>query len=100
MDVWCDTRVRLVQPDEVGASVASVVIEHVGLVELDSERLDGGSLESPIVGDVLDDDTLEISGWVLGRVVPVVGVEIDYGSQVLHRVPLDVPRPDLARRLP
>jgi hypothetical protein len=60
------------------------------------QRLWGCRIDSPVVGERTKTYALGIAGWALGRTLPVTGVEIVSENTVLRRVPLDVPRPDIA----
>src|SRR5215203_3799401 len=60
------------------------------------QRLWGCRIDSPVVGERTKPYALGIAGWALGRTLPVTGVEIVSENTVLRRVPLDVPRPDIA----
>ena len=64
------------------------------------ERLRGYYLEYPTSGSVAEAAALEVRGWVLGRQLSVVAVEICVGGRVIRRVPVDVRRDDVALAYP
>ena len=80
--------------------MALVEILDVQLAAPDPERLRGFALDAPQPGTKTDVYSFEIAGWVLGKLVPVVAVEIHTGDDVLRRVPLEHPRPDVAEYYP
>ena len=64
-----------------------------------SERLIASSLETN-QGEQAETCAVNVKGCVLGKEMPVVTVEILHGGRVLARVPVCVPRPDVARQYP
>jgi hypothetical protein len=64
--------------------------------DISEQRLWGCRIDAPVVGGRTNTYALDIAGWVLGRSLPVTDVEIVSKNTVLRRVPLDVPRPDIA----
>ena len=63
-------------------------------------RLVGRALDRPRPGELADGPTLPLVGWVLGRESRAVAVELLEGERVIRRLPLDHPRPDLAKAFP
>jgi hypothetical protein len=59
-----------------------------------------GNLERPRRGDQVDGDAIEMKGWVFGGSQTATAVEAVVGGQVLHRVPVDIHRPDVAANYP
>ncbi|MGH8064308.1 MAG: glycosyltransferase [Candidatus Entotheonellia bacterium] len=65
-----------------------------------SDRLWGGYIDIPKPGSRLDGYAIDLIGWVLGRVSPVVAVEVVHEGSVVRRVPITVSRPDVAAAFP
>jgi len=59
-----------------------------------------GFVELPKEASELGTYCMEVSGWVLGRSCPVVGVEVVVEGAVLQTAPVGRPRPDIARAFP
>jgi hypothetical protein len=81
-----------------------VEIVDIQLPGLASDQLWGCSLDGPRIGDgVAGRSTsyeLEVRGWVLGRRLPAVAIELQHDGSRLWRVPLDVKRPEIAASYP
>lgn len=60
----------------------------------------GCHIDLPKTGTVTDAHAIEVGGWALGDGNPAVAVELASGGQVFRRVPLGLPRPDLAEAFP
>lgn len=56
----------------------------------------GFALDSPKLGESSEHYSFTVEGWVVAREKPILGVEIWYGDRPIRRVPLNVPRPDVA----
>lgn len=76
--------------------MTSVEIVDVALTESDAEQLRGRNIEVPKTGSRIDNDTIPIIGWVLGRSSPLVTVEVVHDGRVLQSASIDVRRPDVA----
>lgn len=63
-------------------------------------RLRGFALDAPRPRTESDVYNFEVAGWVLGRRVPAVAMEVRADGTLLRRVPLDQPRPDVAEVYP
>ena len=57
-------------------------------------------LDSPGTGGAEDVYALRFEGWLMTQDVPPVAVEITRPGVLISRIPLSVPRPDLARIYP
>jgi len=70
------------------------------------EELYGYSIGNPTKGELVDANNVKIWGWVLGRVSSVIAIEITDETSVhpnnliLKTVPINVPRPDIAKIFP
>jgi GT2 family glycosyltransferase/SAM-dependent methyltransferase len=61
-----------------------------------SSELRGSSLDLPAAGAALPFPWLEIAGWAVGRHEPVAAIELAQEGRPFRRVPLELPRPDVA----
>ena len=71
----------------------------VSLADLDA-RLMGFHVDEPKAGSVSGVNTIGVTGWILGREVEPVAVEIVHGHAVIRRVPLQDVRLDVAAAYP
>lgn len=72
--------------------------EIVRVVEANSENLLAFSLDEPKPGTEQESTVLEFAGWVLGKTVPAVAVELLSGGSLFRTIPLDQTRSDVAKR--
>jgi glycosyltransferase involved in cell wall biosynthesis len=77
--------------------VALIEVLDVRESALDERRLVGFFLDYPRAGSITETTALDLWGWVIGRGAAAVAVEILEGDRVIRRVPVDVPREDVAR---
>ncbi len=75
----------------------AVEILEISRFNEDSEQLWGYSIDEPVSGKLYEGYILPINGWVLGRNVPVVDVELMYEGLLLRRAPVELLRFDVAR---
>jgi hypothetical protein len=68
--------------------------------ELDTEHLAGCHIERPKGPSESSTYALEMAGWVVGRRVPAVAVEVVHNAVAISRIPLTVTRRDLAAKFP
>jgi hypothetical protein len=69
--------------------------------QLDTERLVGCHVDRPRNGTESSTYAIEIAGWVVGRGVPVVGVDITHDGHFVSRIPFESrSRPDVAAKFP
>ena len=54
------------------------------------------SIDGPQVGREANPDRFLLDGWVLGEGRRAVAIEVRYGSEILTRLPVELPRPDVA----
>ena len=80
--------------------MALVEFEEVVQLPLDAGRLTGFFLDHPRSGMSSDASAVDVWGWVLGRSVPAVAVEIVHDGRVIRRAPVNVHRPDVAAAYP
>jgi glycosyltransferase involved in cell wall biosynthesis len=80
--------------------MALVEFEEVMQLPLDGERLTGFFLDYPLAGASSEATAVDVWGWVLGRSVPAVAVEIVHDGRVIRRAPVNVHRPDVAAAYP
>jgi hypothetical protein len=78
--------------------MSAVEIENVVQLPLAKEHLVGRHIDSPKAGST-ESFAAIISGWVLA-LRPVIGVEVVQDREVLRRVAVDIPRPDVAVAFP
>jgi len=71
----------------------------VALAPLDP-RLVGREIDQPRPGEISDGPTLPLMGWVIGRTVRTVAVELLHEGRVVRQILLDHPRPDLKVAFP
>ncbi len=58
--------------------------------------LTGFSIETPKAGHTSDNYVFEVQGWVVSNGSPATAIEVWYRDRSIRRVPLNVPRPDVA----
>jgi glycosyltransferase involved in cell wall biosynthesis len=76
-------------------------IVEVSLSDLDAERLWGRHIDLPKPSTQSEASALKLAGWVLGNESPAVAIELVHqGGKVMRRVPINHPRPDIARAFP
>ena len=72
----------------------------VYLPEPHDDRLWGCYIDAPKPGSKIDNHSLELVGWVVGRSAPAVAVELVHEGAVLRQVALNDRRPDIAAAYP
>jgi len=72
----------------------------VSVAEAEGERVVDFYLEAPVPGGPLDSNELTVAGWAVGRTSPVVAVELLNPAGECRRIPVSLPRPDIAAALP
>ena len=80
--------------------MALIEFSDVTLAPLDERRLQGFYLDYPSPGSRVEAAAVDIRGWVLGRTMPAVAVEVVHEGRVIRRVPVDIRRDDVARVYP
>jgi Sulfotransferase family len=80
--------------------LAVVNIVDVSSRDLSEEQLWGCNIDFPVPESRMGSQAFDIVGWVLGRRLPAIAVEIVSESTVLRRVPVDIRRPDIAAAFP
>jgi hypothetical protein len=71
------------------------------VAQLDAERLAGSHVDRPRSGSESSTYGIGIAGWVVGRHVPVVAIDIAYEGNSISQVPLESrSRPDIAAKFP
>jgi glycosyltransferase involved in cell wall biosynthesis len=79
---------------------ALVEIVDVSLTEPRVAGLEGGFLDEPKPGAVVDAHALDVLGWALGEGAEAVAVEFSVGGRPFWRAPLGTDRPDLEQAFP
>ncbi|ERT04014.1 hypothetical protein M595_6048 [Lyngbya aestuarii BL J] len=64
----------------------------------ESESLLAFSIDYPSKGTEADSTVMDVGGWVLGKTSPAMAVELIRGDSVFRSIPLNYPRPDVAKR--
>jgi hypothetical protein len=81
-------------------ALASQILEFVP-AQLDTERLVGCHIDRPRGAVESSTYAIEIAGWVVGRGLPVVGVDITHDGHSVSRILLENrSRPDVIERFP
>ena len=80
--------------------MALIEFRDVSKVESDPAQLWGSNLEFPQAGSQTEGNTIELIGWVLGRQISAIAVEIYTEGRLLQRVPVNIPRSDVAAFYP
>jgi glycosyltransferase involved in cell wall biosynthesis len=80
--------------------VALIEFSDVTLAPLDESRLQGFHLDYPTRGSLGEAAAVDIRGWVVGRTIRAVAVEVVHQARVIRRVPVDIRRDDVARVYP
>ena len=80
--------------------MAVVNIIDVSSRDLSEERLWGCNIDLPVPGSQTEVYAIDVLGWVLGRRLPAIAVEIVNKDTVLQRVPLSIQRPDIVAAFP
>ena len=80
--------------------MAPLEVDSVQLAALDPDVLLGRNFDHPKPGQPMKGGPILLVGWVLGRSEPALAVEVVTEGRVVSRVPVNVPRPDLALAFP
>jgi hypothetical protein len=76
--------------------VALIECLEIAPAEGGGEHLHSWHVDFPLSGSVAEAAAFEIRGWVAGRDVPAVAVEVMDAERRLRRVPIDIRREDVA----
>jgi hypothetical protein len=79
----------------IQTNVIARVTEVSSLDKGETEFLWDFSIDSPRMNEIFN-GFIPIRGWILGKDLRIVAVEIIYKSQVLRRIPVKYSRPDVA----
>jgi hypothetical protein len=82
------------------APAVGFTVARVALSRVISQRLIGRWLDLPRSGQIVTDGTLPLSGWVLGRSEPLIGIDVVESGVVIAEAPLAIGRPDVAGSFP
>lgn len=77
--------------------MSQVEILYVSSADPVPKGLIGFQLEMPKTGQQSENHVFNLEGWVLSDGSLAVAVEVWYGDRSIRRVPLNVPRPDVAQ---
>lgn len=98
-EIWRDERCALYEvtapplaPAPMGALVEITEVEP----EPEREGIFGCHIDSPRKGAVADAHAVEFSGWAIGEDSGAVALELASDGNAFHRVPIGIPRPDVA----
>jgi hypothetical protein len=78
----------------------AVEILDVSRFDQNSEQLWGYWIDQPAAGEHFEGYILPVSGWALGREVPVVAIELVYQGLLLRSTHCGLLRLDVARQYP
>jgi len=78
-----------------GVEIVDVVLSEVG-----PQSCWGHNIESPQPGSWINNHTIGISGWVLGRSSPAIAVEVTSNGSVVQHASVATQRPDVAAAFP
>lgn len=83
------------------SSVNFVTIQEVRLIPAEAPDLVwGATIDSPVIETQVNASNIWIGGWVLGKKCPATQVEFLNEGEVVRKIPIDHPRPDVARAYP
>jgi glycosyltransferase involved in cell wall biosynthesis len=103
-DPWC--RIQAVDIDSSELPLAGGADEMGALVEItdvaisEPPELEGGFLDEPRSGAVLDAHVVDVLGWAMGAEKRAVAVEFAIDGETFWRAPLQAERPDLTEAFP
>lgn len=101
-DPWNSEPLLRENPNDLGLKVLQnpVKIIHIQEVALmppdDPELLWGFNIEAPAIGTKVSSGNLLIGGWVLGKNSRAIKVELIRDGEVIHEIPVNQQRPDVA----
>ncbi|MGB3404536.1 MAG: hypothetical protein WBA77_17765 [Microcoleaceae cyanobacterium] len=73
---------------------------NIRLLEYDPELISDFNIDSPKSGVQTTDNTLNLSGWVVGKTSAAVAIELVKNNQVILEEPIKIHRPRVAQRYP
>lgn len=76
---------------------ALVEILEVQRLSFDSERLCNFAIDQPYNRQKINSYAIDVSGWVLGKNLPAVAIELIADGRLLRRTPCNQDRPDVAK---
>jgi|GEM_PF-1791781 hypothetical protein len=71
---------------------------HLHLLESNLDLISDFNIDSPISGVQTTDNTLNLSGWVVGKKSATVAIELVQQNQVILEAPIQIHRPRVAQR--
>jgi hypothetical protein len=84
-------------PDLAEQSVS--IIAHVDNFAINHDLFHSHRIVKPSAGTIIDrKGRLELSGWVIGKHLPVIAVEVFLDNQLIGELPTDIERPGLIQR--
>jgi glycosyltransferase involved in cell wall biosynthesis len=99
-EIWAALHRALDQCSYLATLTEGVKITDVVSYEVGSQQLWGHNIETPQSGSWINNHTIDITGWVLGRGSPAVTIEVTSNGSVIKRAPICAQRPDLANSFP
>ena len=103
-DSWC--RIQAVDidlenlPHAGGADEMGALVEITEVAMPEPHELEGGFLDEPKSGSVLDAHVVDVLGWAIGAEDRAVAVEFAIDGETFWRAPLQAERPDLTEAFP
>jgi O-antigen biosynthesis protein len=78
----------------------SVEVTDIKLFTSSSSTILGFKIDSPQTHSSLDAGNFSIAGWIVGKLSPAISIQIECDDYLLHTIPVDQSRPDVARVYP
>ncbi|MBR8827191.1 MAG: glycosyltransferase family 2 protein [Gomphosphaeria aponina SAG 52.96 = DSM 107014] len=73
------------------------ILDVVRVSKINTEKLLGFAIDSPRKGEVENNETIQVSGWVLGKQSQAVAVELVSGIKVIKTIPINQIRQDVTK---
>jgi FkbM family methyltransferase len=101
-DPWNSEPLLRENPNDLGLKVLQNPVKIIQIQEValmppdDPELLWGFNIEAPAIGTKVSSGNLLIGGWVLGKNSRAIKVELIRDGEVIHEIPVNQQRPDVA----
>lgn len=81
----------------IRVSGAVVEVTNVVLSEIVADQFWGFAIDSPKLQAKFDSSYFLISGWIIGKKLPVLAIEVLNNGHLIETISVDQPRPDVAQ---